>query len=106
MKNLMKLLLLSGVVTLLYTACDKVDDLPYYDKGKASVLSTSVTTLAPPAADSNKTVLSLNWTYPNYATDSSNIKYVIEIDSAGKNFANAASKVVLKSLALLILQKN
>jgi hypothetical protein len=98
MKKLMKLLLLSGVVSLLYTACDKVDDLPYYDKGTASVLSTSVTTLAPPAADSNKTVLSLNWTYPNYATDSSNIKYVIEIDSAGKNFKNAASKVVIKSL--------
>jgi hypothetical protein len=99
MKNLMKLLLLSGVVTLLYTACDKVDDLPYYDQGNAVQLSTSVTTLAPPASDSNKTVLSLSWTYPNYATDSSNMKYVVEIDSTGKNFAKAATKVVLKSLS-------
>lgn len=99
MKNLMKLILLSGVVALLYTACDKVDDLPYYDQGNAVQLSTSVTTLAPPASDSNKTVLSLSWTYPNYATDSSNMKYVVEIDSTGKNFAKAATKVVLKSLS-------
>lgn len=98
MKNLIKLFLLSAVVTVLYTACDKVDDLPYYDNGKAVTLSSSATTLAPPAADSNKSVLSLSWTFPNYATDSSNIKYVIEIDSTGKNFANATGKSVLKSL--------
>lgn len=98
MKKLFQLLMLSAVITLLYTACDKVDDLPHYENGKAVTLSTSATTLAPPAADSSKTVLSLSWTYPNYATDSSNIKYVIEIDSTGKNFANAASRSVLKSL--------
>jgi len=90
--------MMSAVITLLYTACDKVDNLPYYENGKAVTLSSSAATLAPPAADSNKTVLSLSWTYPNYATDSSNIKYVIEIDSTGKNFANAAGRSVLKSL--------
>jgi hypothetical protein len=106
MKNLIKILLLSAVVTVLYTACDKVDDLPYYDNGKAVTLSSSATTLAPPAADSSKTVLSLSWTYPNYATDSGNIKYVIEIDSTGKNFANAATKVVLKSLSTTFTAKD
>jgi hypothetical protein len=98
MKKLIKLYMLSAVITLLYTGCDKVDDLPYYDNGKPVVLSASATTVAPPAADSNKTVLSLSWTSPNYATDSSNMKYVIEIDSTGKNFAKAAGKSVLKSL--------
>jgi len=98
MKKLFQLSMMSAVITLLYTACDKVDNLPYYENGKAVTLSSSAATLAPPAADSNKTVLSLSWTYPNYATDSSNIKYVIEIDSTGKNFANAAGRSVLKSL--------
>jgi len=99
MKKLFKLFILSSIIALLYTGCDKVDDLPYYGNGKAVVLSSTATTLAPPAADSNKTVLSLSWTYPDYATDSSNIKYVVEIDSTGKNFAKAAGKSVLKSLS-------
>src|SRR5689334_17835110 len=98
MKNLIKILLLSAVISVLYTACDKVDDLPYYENGQKVELTPSVTTLAPPAADSNKTVLTLSWTNPNYATDSSNVKFVIEIDSTGKNFANAAQKIVMKSL--------
>jgi hypothetical protein len=99
MKNLIKIVLLSAVVSVLYTACDKVDDLPYYENGKKPELTSSATTLAPPAADSNKTALTLSWTNPNYATDSTNIKFVIEIDSTGKNFANAAGKSVLKSLS-------
>jgi len=99
MKNLIKIILLSAVVSVLYTACDKVDDLPYYENGKKPELTSSATTLAPPAADSNKTALTLSWTNPNYATDSTNIKFVIEIDSTGKNFANAAGKSVLKSLS-------
>jgi hypothetical protein len=98
MKNLIKILLLSAVISVLYTACDKVDDLPYYENGNKPELTSSATTLAPPAADSNKTVLTLSWSNPNYATDSTNVKFVIEIDSTGKNFANAASKVVLKSM--------
>src|SRR5690349_4090543 len=98
MKNLIKILLLSAVISVLYTACDKVDDLPYYENGQKVELTPSVTTLAPPAADSNKTALTLSWTNPNYATDSANVKFVIEIDSTGKNFANAAGKSVMKSL--------
>ncbi len=39
--------------------------------------------------------LTLNWTSPNYATDSANIKYTIEIDSTGKNFSNPYTKEVI-----------
>ncbi len=99
MKSIIKFLIFSlGLVTI-FTACDKVDALPFYDNGKAAELSASTTAVAAPAADSNKVVLTLNWTYPEYATDSNNIKYTVEIDSTGKNFASAYSKEVMGALS-------
>lgn len=94
MKNLNKFLFLI-VVTWVFSACDKVDDLKVYQNGIASVLTASTATVAPLPADSNKTAFTLNWTYPNYGvSDSSSVKYVIEIDSTGKNFTKSYSKVV------------
>jgi hypothetical protein len=43
-------------------------------------------------------VLILNWSDPKYATDSNNVKFIIEIDSAGRNFSKAFTKTVTKSL--------
>ncbi|MFN2438573.1 MAG: SusE domain-containing protein, partial [Chitinophagaceae bacterium] len=76
------------------TSCDKVDSLPFFGTGTAPVLSASATTIAPVPADSNKVALTLSWTNPSHATDSTNYKFVVEIDSAGKNFSNVATKVV------------
>ncbi len=98
MKHLSKLIL-SVTLALVFIACDKVDDLPYYGTGTAPVLKASVATITTAPSDSDKVALTLNWTYPAYGTDSSNTKYVIEIDSAGKNFANAAMVTVMKSLS-------
>ncbi len=95
MSNFIKYFLIAIAGICFFTACDKVDALPFYKEGAAVTLSTSSTTIAPVAADSNKVALTLNWTYPNYATDTSNIKYTIQIDSAGKNFSNASSKEVM-----------
>ena len=58
------------------------------------MLSVSAPSIAAPIADSGKTVLTLNWSWPNYATDSANQKFVIQIDSAGHNFAKPATRVV------------
>ncbi len=88
--------LLAPVALLLgFASCDKVDDLPVYGTGKAAVLSLSAATVTPAPADSNNVALSLSWTYPDHKTDSANIKYTIEIDSVGKNFANPLVKVVM-----------
>ncbi len=81
----------------LLLACSKVADLPSYANGTATVLSSSTVTVAPPPADSNKVALTLTWTNPKYAIDSSNYKFVIEMDSAGKNFANPLTKTVMKA---------
>jgi hypothetical protein len=88
--------LLTGAV---FTACEKVQDLPNYNVGNPVVLSPSATTIAFPAADSSKTALTLTWTYPHYATDSGNIKYIVEIDSTGRNFAREVTRTVTKKLS-------
>jgi hypothetical protein len=50
-------------------------------------------------------VLTLTWSDPKYATDASHVKYTIQIDSAGKNFANAATRVVTNNLTTSFLAK-
>ncbi|HEY9364082.1 MAG TPA: SusE domain-containing protein [Chitinophagaceae bacterium] len=98
MRSILNFILVALGLSVVITACDKVDDLPLYGAGSNPVLSASSTNIAALPADSNKTALTLNWTYPNHATDSSNIKYTIEIDSAGKNFANPYRKIITDSL--------
>lgn len=97
MKNLIKFLVVSVGVALIFSACHKEEPLPLYLKGNAVTLSSSATTVAPPVADSSKTALTLSWTWPNYATDSINQKFVIEIDSTKKNFANPY-RLILKGV--------
>jgi len=89
--------LLTGVA--FFTACEKVEDLPNYNLGNPVVLSASATTIAFQAADSDKTALTLNWTFPHYATDSANMKYIVEIDSTGRNFAGEVTRIVTKKLS-------
>ena len=79
---------------LLITACDKKDGLPFYKTGAASTVTLSTTTVAPAVSDSSNVALTASWTNPKYAVDSSTIKYIVEIDSAGRNFSKAVSKIV------------
>lgn len=99
MRKIFNLVLLITGITFLVSSCDKKNDLPLYGVGKGITLSASVAALAPPASDSNNNVLKLSWTFPAYSVDSSTVKYTIEIDSTGKNFANATQKVVSGALS-------
>jgi hypothetical protein len=94
MKIIYKLFLLVSITTLLFTACDKADKLPLHLPGTAPVLSSSLTNIAPAVADSNNVAFTLSWSSPKYATDSASVKYVIEVDTTGRNFAKAVSKTV------------
>lgn len=95
MKSIISFLLIAAGLAVFFSACDKANDLPYYGNGTTPILSASTTTIAALPADSDKVVLTLNWSNAKYATDSANVKYTIEIDSTGKNFANEATKVVI-----------
>jgi starch-binding outer membrane protein SusE/F len=75
MKSIKSFFLLLIGATIFVAACNKVKDLPHYQNGTATVLTASTTTVAPQPADSNNVALTLNWTYPDHATDSNNINY-------------------------------
>lgn len=85
------------LLAVLITSCDKVKDLPLYQTGEAPVLSASAVVLTPAPADSNNTVVTFSWTDPGFANDSNTTKYVLQIDSTGKNFANGASVTIIKN---------
>ncbi|MCY7421669.1 MAG: SusE domain-containing protein [Chitinophagaceae bacterium] len=97
---------LMAVAVLGFTACEKVADLPLYNNGVAPVLSASTTAVAPPASDSLKPVITFSWTDPAYATDTARVKYTIEIDSAGRNFSKAVSKVLIGTKSTTFLAKD
>lgn len=94
MRSIKNLFLLLGGLIVVLASCDKVSDLPYYETGTVPVLSASTAVIASQPADSNNVALTLSWTDPNYATDSSHVKYIIQIDSAGKNFSNPATRTI------------
>lgn len=87
MKYLSKLIYAAILITG-FAACKKVADLPFYSNGTAVTLTSSVTTIAPTAADADETVLTLSWTNPKYATDSAHQKFIMEMDST-ESFATS-----------------
>jgi starch-binding outer membrane protein SusE/F len=105
MKSILKIFLFIAGLAAILTACDKKDTLRIFGTGTAPVLISSATTVAPVAADSNKTALTLSWSSPNYATDSTNMKYTVEIDSTGKNFSKETTKVVMATLGTTFTAK-
>lgn len=95
MRSILNYILLLTGVTVFLAACNKVDDLPYYGKGTAVSLTASTATVAPTPADSSKSVVDFTWSDPKYATDTNNYKFIVEIDSAGKNFTKPYIKELL-----------
>lgn len=87
MKYLSKLFLGLTFVTGFFSCIKKVPDLPFFKNGTATQLTSSTNMISTAPADSNKSVLTLSWTDPKYAQDSSLYKFVVEIDSTGRNFA-------------------
>jgi len=90
--KLINKIMMMALMAVAITACDKVADLPAYKNGTTAVLSSSSATFAPAVADSAKPAITFSWTSPNYATDTTRFKYVLEIDSAGRNFTKAVTR--------------
>jgi hypothetical protein len=100
MKYISRIMVALVVLAVAITACNKVGDLPNYGSttGTTSVLTADKTTLAALPADSNNVGITFSWTNPKYATDSASQKFVLEIDSAGKNFSKGVTKIVTGAL--------
>jgi hypothetical protein len=105
MKNIYQRALWILVMGWLVAACTKIQPLPLYEKGKAISLTTSTATVTSTAADSAKTVLGLTWTNPLYAADTSSFKYVISVDSTGRNFSKEVTRTVIGKREFSLLGK-
>ncbi len=94
MKNFIKSIVAALFIALTISSCDKKNDLVISGSGNAIVLSTPTASVAPLPTDSNKVACTFNWTSPNYAQDPSLYKFVLQIDSAGRNFSKATTKTI------------
>lgn len=106
MKHISKIFLAVFSMAAILVACDKKADLATFEAGRAAVLSSSVLTTAPVAADSNKVAIKFTWTDPGYATATSNTKYVLQIDSATHDFSKAVSRTVMAVDSMSFLAKD
>lgn len=95
MRYLINITLITLLAAVAMSGCHKVDDLPYYGKGKVIALSSSKTIIAATASDSLNNMIAFSWSNPNYASDSATYKYVLEIDSVGRNFVNKTTRTVI-----------
>jgi hypothetical protein len=105
MRNIIYKLMTAVLGIAVFAGCHKVADLPYYENGTAVALSSDKSAVSPTPADSVSNVITFTWTTPNYATDTSNYKYILEIDSAGRNFAQKSTKTVMGDLSTSLTGK-
>ena len=105
MKNNLKFISALLALVVVFSACNKadnltkVDALPVYQLGTSPVLSSSTATVALMLADTVRPVINFSWTNPKYSNDSASTKYILEIDSTGKNFAKENTKTVIGLLS-------
>ncbi len=106
MKQILKMFLFSTLLAMVLFACEKVGPLAVYKNGVSATLQASATTVAPKVVDSLATVLTLTWTDPQYATDAKTVKYIVQVDSAGRNFSNAVSIVLTNKASYSFVAKD
>lgn len=95
MKYLLKAGILTMVLAVILTACSKVSPLQMFGNGTAVTLSASSNNITPAPSDSNNVVATFSWTNPNYATDSNTQKFILEVDSTGRNFSKEIVSIVV-----------
>ena len=99
MNKIIRYLTFTFLSAMVVAACNKVADLPVYNDGLAPVVSASKTALSPALADSDRAVLTINWTNPKYSNDAKTTKYIVQFDSAGGNFSSPISREVIGKLS-------
>lgn len=110
MKKIFKPIFFILAVTMLFGSCKKIiddtDSLPAFAKAGMSVtLTSSATSIAPVMSDSDHVAVVFSWTDPGYAVDSSTVKYIIEIDSSGRNFAKEVTRTITGTRSTSFLAK-
>lgn len=96
MKHIIKYISLALAAAVVLVSCKKeVEPLPYYETGADITAQASTTAVKPTAADASHSVLTISWSDPKFATDTTNYKYVVEFAPTGSNFANPVPYTVM-----------
>ncbi|HEX6915293.1 MAG TPA: SusE domain-containing protein [Chitinophagaceae bacterium] len=86
MKKILSILFITAASGMIFLACKKVADLPYYSDGSAVTLTANKTSIAPVLGDSANNVITFSWSSPKYASDSTTWKFLLQADT-NSNFA-------------------
>ncbi|HMP93068.1 MAG TPA: SusE domain-containing protein [Phnomibacter sp.] len=95
MKKMQLLNWLAAGALLALGACKKTETLTVFADGKAPQATTNTTTLAATSAQAATVILTVNWTNPQYSTDTSNYKYLVQLAPSGSNFEKPATREVM-----------
>ncbi len=105
MTKTIKKLMIGILSVAVFAGCQKVPDLPLYENGTPVTLTANKTAVSPVPADSLTNVISFTWTDPDYKQDSTLYKYVLEVDSSGRNFAKESIKIVTGAMTTSLTGK-
>ena len=102
MNKSLKNIILSAMVFLGLSACEKADQLPFYNSGEAATLTANPTAVVLGSTNLDADALSFSWTDPKFAQDSSLYKFVVEMAPAGTNFAQSVKYSVNGARSLAV----
>lgn len=98
MKNILKSILLFGIIAMAVSACKKSEVKNFFEGGEAPVLTASSTEIPLGFVTESEQAISFSWTNPDYkfttGVSSQNVAYLLEFDTAGINFTGAKKKQV------------
>lgn len=99
MKHFIKNIAISTILFMLIIGCDKKDTVAYYNGSIIPVVNASADSVSCRTSDSSKTVLTLRWTDPKNGGIDSATRYVLQIDSSGRNFSQAYTDTLYGTLS-------
>jgi len=97
MKNLLKIALGAIAAVLVMVACNKEAPLSNFKNAFPVEISLNRTSFAPTASDSDRSLIVVSFNNPQFATSSSNVKFITQIDLRGNNFADPFTTTVIGS---------
>jgi len=111
MKNIVKLIFGSLLLTGIFSSCEKDENKIYFEGGTAPVLTASSTSaMVLNIANKNNLAIKFDWTNPDYrfttGLSSQDVSYILQFDTTGANFTSpkkyekAISKELTTSLTV------
>src|ERR1700712_1078985 len=91
-------------IAMMVLSCTKQENKDYLLDSTAPVLTASFSAANFNFANADNTILTLNWTNPNYkfstGISSQDVSYLLEIDTTGSNFTNPQKQSISISKTL------